>query len=334
MNWRGFEIVCPRCRGALGAESSLLRCAACETSYPLELTVPDLRVFPDPYISLEDDRAKGRRLASRFSDFDFAGLVGYYYSITPAVRPQQARMFTAGVLAAGTRARATLEGWQKDAGIPATASLLEIGCGTAPLLMAARGYYARIIGVDISFRWLTVGRKRMQEEGFDAPVICACAEALPFPSASFDRVAMESTLEVTRDQTATLQECLRVLRPGGALLLTTQNRFSPGPDPHTGLWGGSMMPNNWVRAYVARRGGLPPQRRFLSASSLNRSLASAGFVNIRISASDITAAQSQVIPAALRAGISLYRLALSLPGSRSVIRWIAPSLVATARKPL
>src|ERR1051326_5185735 len=114
MNWRGFEITCPHCRGALSGDSSSLRCDACNIRYPVELTVPDLRVFADPYISMEDDRAKGRRLAARFGDFDFGGLVAYYYSITPAVKPNQARMFTAGVLAARARAAVMLELWQKE----------------------------------------------------------------------------------------------------------------------------------------------------------------------------------------------------------------------------
>ena len=331
--WGEFEIVCPRCWGSLAAEPEALRCAACETAFPIDLGVPDVRVFPDPYISIENDRAKGRHLASRFQDFDFAGLVGYYYSITPAVRPDQARMFTAGVLAAGARARVMLESWHNEVGKPRDASLLEIGCGTAPLLLAAREQYARVMGLDISYRWLTVGRKRMEETGVHVPILCGCAEALPFPSGTFDRVAMESTLEVTRDQPATLRECMRVLRPGGALLLTTQNRFSPGPDPHTGLWGGSMLPPAWVLAYVRWRGGIPPRRRFLSAGSLRRSLSAAGFNQIRVLPADVTAGQSGIVPAPLRIGISAYRAARTLPLAGAVARLIAPSLLATARKP-
>ena len=334
MTWGEFEVVCPRCHGPLAPEGSSVTCGSCQAEFAIDLGLPDLRVFPDPYISIEDDRAKGRRIFSKFPEFDFAGLVRYYYSITPAVRPEQARMFTAGVLAAGARARAILDAWHKQAGAPAGGSLLEIGCGTAPMLLAAREKYDRLIGIDISFRWLTVGRKRMQEAGGELPIICGCAEALPFPSGSFDHVAMESTLEVTRDQVATLRECMRVLRPGGALLLTTQNRFSIGPDPHTGLWGGSMLPESLVLAYVRRRGGIPPRRRFLSAGSLARSVAAAGFHNVRVSASEITTEQSGVIPAPLRIGISAYRAARSIPGAGSILRLIGPSLLATARKPV
>lgn len=173
----------------------------------------------------------------------------------------------------------------------------------------------------------------MQEAGAELPIICGCAEALPFPSGSFDHVAMESTLEVTRDQAATLRECMRVLRPGGALLLTTQNRFSIGPDPHTGLWGGSILPESLVLAYVRRRGGIPPRRRFLSAGSLKRSLAAAGFGQIQVAASEITVEQSGVIPAPLRTCISVYQAAHSVPAVEWMMRLVGPSLLATARKP-
>src|SRR4051812_3053072 len=89
MKWGGFDVVCPRCRGPLSGDAASLSCV-CGGTFPVDTGIPDMRVFADPYISIEDDRAKGRHLASRFQDFDFAGLVAYYYSITPAVRPEQA----------------------------------------------------------------------------------------------------------------------------------------------------------------------------------------------------------------------------------------------------
>lgn len=325
MNWNGFEIRCPTCRGDL---SPPLRCLTCRIEYPVELDIPDLRVFPDPYIDPENDRAKGRLLAARFSDLGLEGLVRYYYSITPAVTPAQARMFTAGVLAAPERAEAALDAWGAR---PGGGDFLEIGSGTAPLLVAARRRFARVAGVDISFRWSVVGRKRMEEAGVDIPVFCACAEALPFEEASFDHVAMESTLEMVSDQRAALAECRRVLRPGGAVFLFTPNRYSLGPDPHLGLWCGGMLPERWTSAWVRRRGGVPPVRQLLGAGDMRRLLAEAGFRDVRISLPAVTPSQRAHMAAPLRLAADAYTLARMLPVASAALRLVGPALYAVAR---
>ncbi len=332
MNWRGVEIVCPRCRGELDSGEVALRCARCASEFPVELDLPDLRVFPDPYIDPESDRAKGRHLASRFADLDFAGLVAYYYSITPKVTPGQARLFTAGVLAAPSRAAAALDAWDRELGEAGSGALLEVGCGTAPLLAAARARYTRLVGVDISFRWLTVGRKRLEEAAHDAPLLCACAEALPFPEGSFDRVAMDTTLEMVRDQRAAAAECLRVLRPGGALMISTQNRGSLGPDPHTGVWGGSRWPRSRVDGYVVSRGGVAPVRNFLDASGLRALLDSVGFRDARLFLPGVPASQRERFPAHWKLAAAAYDFTRRMPVVSSILRAIGPSLLAVARK--
>ncbi len=56
--------------------------------------------------------------------------------------------------------------------------------------------------------------------------------ALPFADASIDIVVNFQVIEHLWDQAQFLRECLRVLTPGGALLISTPNRitFSPGRD--------------------------------------------------------------------------------------------------------
>ncbi|MGH8825679.1 MAG: class I SAM-dependent methyltransferase, partial [Jiangellaceae bacterium] len=58
--------------------------------------------------------------------------------------------------------------------------------------------------------------------------------ALPFAAGSFDVMLSLQTIEHLRDQRAFLDECARVLRPGGRLALTTPNRltFPPGNPFH------------------------------------------------------------------------------------------------------
>lgn len=56
--------------------------------------------------------------------------------------------------------------------------------------------------------------------------------ALPLPDASVDVVVNFQVIEHLWDQPQFVRECLRVLRPGGVLLMSTPNRitFSPGRD--------------------------------------------------------------------------------------------------------
>jgi SAM-dependent methyltransferase len=214
MNFQGIEISCPHCRGELErVREDLIRCSGCARESPVILGIPDLRVFPDPYIGIEEDRAKARRLAEKFDELDFEGFVHYYYSQTTVVPPHHARLYTRGLLAASARAGDWLQAWESVGGQRGKAdALLDVGCGTAPILVAAAGYRQRV-GVDIAFRWLIVGKKRLAEAGVECPLICACAEALPFAEASFDRAIADSALEHLRDQPRALAEIHRVLRP-------------------------------------------------------------------------------------------------------------------------
>jgi SAM-dependent methyltransferase/uncharacterized protein YbaR (Trm112 family) len=332
----GVTLCCPYCRADLDDRQSRLQCTGCRHEFPVVCGIPDLRVHPDPYIDLEADRAKGRVLAARFEDLGFAELVAFYYSITPAVPPHHARRFTAGVLAAPGRAGASLAEW--EAQVPpadrgGAAALLEIGCGTAPLLVAAHRRFGLLVGVDVAFRWLVVAKKRLAEAGVDAVLLCASAEALPLRDGLFDRVVADSVLEVVRDQAATVAECRRVLRPGGALFVTTPNRYSLGPDPHVGLWAAGLLPPSWLAAYARRQGAVPPQRRLLSALGLRRLLEGAGFARPRVLVPDIPADQRDRFSRPLRALVDLYRAAKRVPVSRSLLRWIGPLLHAVALKP-
>jgi ubiquinone/menaquinone biosynthesis C-methylase UbiE len=331
----GVRLCCPHCRADLDDLGSRLQCASCGRDFPVVCGIPDLRVHADPYIEPEADRAKGRTLAARFDELTFEELLAYYYSITPAVPRHHALRFTAGVLAAPGRSGTSLAAWEAQVGAadrePAR-GLLEVGCGTAPMLLAAHRRFELLVGVDVAFRWLVLAKKRLAEAGVEAVLLCASAEALPLRDGLFDRVVADSVLEVVRDQTATVRECCRVLRPGGALFVTTPNRYSLGPDPHIGLWAGGLLPPSWLAAYAQRQGAVPPQRRLLSAFTLPRLLESAGFARPRVLAPNFSAEQRHYVAWPLRALIGVYQVARRIPIGRSVLRWIGPLLHAVALK--
>jgi SAM-dependent methyltransferase len=353
--FKGIEICCPRCKGDLqetadgsperqdrhsisGPQSSVggLRCSSCDQRFPIVLGIPDLRIFPDPYIDAEADRAKGLRVAARFDELSFAELIDFYYSITPVVSGKNARQYKIGMMTGVARAEGALNSWEANVGtggrVPA-GSILDVGCGTAPLLVAARSRYQKLVGVDIAFRWLVVAKKRLAEAKLEIPLICACAEALPFPDGTFDRVVAYSVLELLKDQRQGLIECHRTLRPGGYLFVATPNRFSLGPDPHVGLWGGGLLPDAWITAYVRHNGGLPPKRALLSAQALHKLIKMAGFRSPNIELPAVPAGQRNHYGKSMRSLIGLYQLARRLPVSRSLLYMIGPFLHASAEKP-
>jgi SAM-dependent methyltransferase len=300
VNFEGFDLCCPVCRADLESGPEL-SCRGCGRRFPVIAGIPDLRVFSDPYIGIEDDRKKGARLAERLDRETFSTLVDYYYSTTSVVPPRHARIYKRGLMAAGARAGVSLEGWERSSAAAPGGSLLEIGCGTAPLLVEAarRGY--RSVGIDVAFRWLVVGKKRLAEAGVRVPLICACAEALPFREGTFERVAIDSAIEVVNNQSAAMREAHRVLAPDGRLFLSTPNRFSVGPDPHLGVPAGGFWPEALLAAVARRQGALPPKRNLLWAKSLMRLIRDAGFTGARLDLPQVAQAQLQEVSGMLRA---------------------------------
>jgi SAM-dependent methyltransferase len=331
MNYHGIAIVCPICRSDLGPDGDGLQCVSCTRQYPVVCGLADLRVRPDPYVDAAEDRSIGMSISSACRNLDFIACVDAYYRQATKVPPGQAQMFKRGLMGAASRAEARLVDW----GLAGSGggSLLDLGCGTAPLLVAARPHIERVVGVDIAFRWLVVAKKRLEEAEVDVPLICACAEALPFPNDTFDCVAADSVIEHVWDQTAALAECRRVLRPGGRLLLATPNRFSLGPDPHVGLLAGGYLPKVWIDRYVQRQGGIPPHRHLLSSRGLRQLLVAARFASPRIWAPRIPPGQQVQFSPALQAIAFAYNGVRHLPAARHVLEWIGPALVASAQKP-
>lgn len=332
MKFRGVEICCPVCREDIAESGGDFECRGCGRRFPVICGIPDLRVFPDPYIGLEADRKKGELLSSRLDQETFSSLIDFYYSNTSVVPPQHARLYKRGLMAAPARAASSLESWERTSGTQPGGRLLEIGCGTGALLVEAarRGY--RPVGVDIAFRWLMVGKKRLAEAGLDLPLICACAEALPFPEKRFDCVAIDSAIEVVADQSRAIGEAYRVLEPDGRLFVSTPNRFSLGPDPHLGVPAGGFWPKSLLAKVARRQGAIPPKRNLLWARSLARLIRAAGFSSARLDLPQIAEAQLRDLSGALRAGVGLYRAAQKLPLTRPGLFLVGPLLYATARK--
>jgi demethylmenaquinone methyltransferase/2-methoxy-6-polyprenyl-1,4-benzoquinol methylase len=118
-------------------------------------------------------------------------------------------------------------------------TVLDVATGTAGVAIAlAAATEARITGVDISDAMLERGRERVRTADLSDRIQLqpARAEALPFPSESFDAVSFTYLLRYVADPGATVSELARVIRPGGHM--ASLDFYAP-PNP---LWRASW----WV----------------------------------------------------------------------------------------
>jgi len=106
--------------------------------------------------------------------------------------------------------------------------VLEAGCGEGYGADLIADVARRVIGLD--YDELTVAHVRARYPRID--VRHGNLAALPLPDGSVDVVVNFQVIEHLWDQPQFVAECARVLRPGGALLMSTPNRitFSPGRD--------------------------------------------------------------------------------------------------------
>lgn len=102
-------------------------------------------------------------------------------------------------------------------------SVLDIGCGTGTLAIAAKrqvGPGGTVRGIDASAELIARARRKARKAGVDVPFINGVVEALPFPDGHFDAVL--STLMLHHLPREARQQCARemrrVLKPGGCVL--------------------------------------------------------------------------------------------------------------------
>ncbi|MBM2839080.1 MAG: ubiquinone biosynthesis protein UbiE [Deltaproteobacteria bacterium] len=106
-------------------------------------------------------------------------------------------------------------------------AVLDAGCGTGnyTIELAKRG--ADVVGIDSSEEMLDWARVKDQKAGTKASFQAADALNLPFPDSSFDAVMSNGLLCFLKEPEKALIEMLRVLKPGGRLVVGVLNKWSP-----------------------------------------------------------------------------------------------------------
>ena len=101
------------------------------------------------------------------------------------------------------------------------ARILDIGCGLGVYVRKFREFSDRVAGIDID-------RKRLVEGARTTPgLMLSASEHLPFRDGAFDIVVLNEVIEHVRDDRATIAEALRVIRPGGHIVIYAPNRLFP-----------------------------------------------------------------------------------------------------------
>ena len=323
---REVAFVCPLCRNDLDILTEGYKCESCEKEYTLHDGIPDFRVFPDPYLNFEEDYERTEIVLAGLHKYNLEKLLEYYWTFSDITPEDLRQKFIDSVMRGEKRARHTLEVFENGTfkkNITAK-RVLEIGSGTGNFLEAADGRFERVIGIDIAMRWLHVSRRRFIDAGLPVPpLVCCCAEYLPFADSSFDLVVATSTLEFVADQKKVLSESARVLNDDGVFFVNSVNRFALARDPYAYLWGVGFVPRGWQAAYVRWRRDAVYKTRTLSYNELNR-LARPNFSSREFALPDIDSSTLRQFSAFTRFQVYVYRFFKKLPVFSPLFKQIGP----------
>jgi demethylmenaquinone methyltransferase/2-methoxy-6-polyprenyl-1,4-benzoquinol methylase len=165
---------------------------------------------------------------------------------------------------------------------------LDVAGGTGDLAsgMAKQvGDDGLVILTDINAAMLARGRDRMVDAGVVRNLRCslANAECLPFKEQSFDCVTIAFGLRNVTDKNAALRSMLRVLKPGGQLMVLEFSKpTAPGLKPIYDAYSFNVLP--WLGKVIAQdeasyRYLAESIRRFPDQETLKTMMQEAGFSN-------------------------------------------------------
>jgi demethylmenaquinone methyltransferase/2-methoxy-6-polyprenyl-1,4-benzoquinol methylase len=161
------------------------------------------------------------------------------------------------------------------------------GTGDIGLRILERAPDARVTIVDINQKMLDVGRDRAVDRGVLDRLywVCADAEALPAPDASFDAYTIAFGIRNVTDIPRALREARRVLRPGGRFLCLEFSKANLGLlEPLYERYSFSIVPKigEWITGRPdAYRYLVESIRRFPDQAQFSRMLADAGLGQVK-----------------------------------------------------
>lgn len=127
--------------------------------------------------------------------------------------------------------------------------VLDIGCANARDISELVKSGAQVTGVDISESMIDAAKKQLSQIGIDGVTLrVGDATRLNFSDASFDKILCSEVIEHIPDALQALKEIRRVLKRGGALVLSTPNKSSWYGIERYWLWQ-RLLRRKWPHPY-------------------------------------------------------------------------------------
>jgi len=104
--------------------------------------------------------------------------------------------------------------------------VLDVGCGAGTDLVRFAKGGALVSGVDISPSAVALARQNFSQQNLEADLREADGEHLPYADGTFDLVFAHGVVQYTPNSRALVEECRRVLKPGGDAIFQVYNRIS------------------------------------------------------------------------------------------------------------
>jgi SAM-dependent methyltransferase len=195
-------------------------------------------------------------------------VIVYMVRMTNQVRKPSGRMGRA-VVARMNFSHAALTDWGLEhVRIEPSFTILDVGCGGGRTIreMAARATAGRVLGVDYSEASVEASREANRDAVADGRVEVqqGSVSRLPFADAMFDLVTAVETHYYWPDLANDAREILRVLKPGGTLLVIAE--------AYKGRYG-------WLFQLAM----LPMRAKLMSADEHRAWLETAGFTGVEVS---------------------------------------------------
>lgn len=122
--------------------------------------------------------------------------------------------------------------------------VLENGCGIGMYVERLAPHCAFITGLEYDFERAIEARQRSEN------IVNAAGEYLPYPESCFNLIVSHEVIEHVQDDSLAIREMVRVLRPGGKIVLFVPNRGYPF-ETHGIYWRGryhfgNILLVNWL----------------------------------------------------------------------------------------
>ena len=176
-------------------------------------------------------------------------------------------------------------------GVREGSRVLDVASGSGDLARAfakRAGGSGQVWMTDINPAMLEVGRDRMIDAGYFAPLAICDAEKLPFPDASFDCVSVAFGLRNMTHKDRALAEMARVTRPGGRVIVLEFSRPWKPLVPAYDAYSFSILPalGKWIARdegayrYLAESIRMHPDQETLKAMMTAAGLERAEYFNL------------------------------------------------------